>query len=60
MHIYNLKVLQPLIYDDSLRMAKKRLPKEMKKKIEGWKFSSGALVMCLVAYSDGKDVQAFQ
>ena len=31
-----------------------------KKKVDKWKFSSGALVMCLVAYSDGQDVQAFQ
>jgi hypothetical protein len=32
-------------------MAKAKLPKDIKKKI-------GALVMCLVAYHDGKDVQA--
>jgi hypothetical protein len=41
-------------------MAKKKLPTEVKKKVEDWKFSSGALVMCLVAYSDGQDVQTFQ
>lgn len=41
-------------------MAKKKLPREVKKKVEDWKFSSGALVMCLVAYSDGHDVQTFQ
>jgi len=41
-------------------MAKKKLPTEVKKKVEDWKFSSGALVMCLVAYSDGHDVQTFQ
>jgi hypothetical protein len=33
---------------------------EIKRKIEEWKFSSGALVMCIVAYSDGKDAQGFQ
>ena|ERR1700679_4036126 len=47
-------------YDHLVRMAKKKLPTEVKKKIEEWKFSSGALVMCLVAYSDGRDVQSFQ
>jgi hypothetical protein len=54
------KIPQHQIYDDLLRSAKKRLPKELKKKVEEWKFSSGALVMCLVAYSDGQEVQAFQ
>jgi hypothetical protein len=43
-----------------LRNAKKKLPGDIKKKIEEWKFSSGALVMCLVAYPDGKDAQGFQ
>ena len=42
------------------RWAKKKLPGQVKKKIEEWKFVSGALVMCLVAYSDGHDVQTFQ
>ena len=32
----------------------------MKKKVEEWKFKSGALVMCMVVYSDGKNVQSFQ
>jgi hypothetical protein len=45
---------------DLLRFAKKKLPAEVKKKVEDWKFSSGAVVMCLVAYSDGHDVQSFQ
>ena len=36
-----------------------KLPKEIKKKVEEWKFMSGALVMCLVAYYDGKGVQVF-
>lgn len=44
----------------SNRSAKGKLPKEMKKKVEDWKFSSGALMVCLVAYSDGKEIQAFQ
>jgi hypothetical protein len=39
-------------------MAKTKLPKDIKKKIEEWKFTSRVLVMCLVAYHDGKDVQA--
>ena len=34
------------------RRAKNKLPKEIQKKIEEWKFSSGVLIMCLVAYSD--------
>lgn len=41
-------------------MAKGRLPKDMQKKVEEWKFCSGAVMMCMVAYSDGKEVQAFQ
>ena len=32
----------------------------MKKRVEEWKFSGGALVMCLVAYSDGHNVKTFQ
>ena len=39
-------------------MAKTKLPKDIKKKIEEWKFASGALVMCLVAYHDGNHVQS--
>jgi hypothetical protein len=42
------------------RRAQKKLPKEIKKKLEEWKFSSGALVLCLVAYSDGQEVNTFQ
>ena len=41
-------------------MAKGKLPKEMKKKVEEWKFNSGAVIMCMVAYYDGKQVQSFQ
>lgn len=41
-------------------MAKTRLPKDIGKKVEEWKNSSGALVMCLVAYYDGNRVQSFQ
>jgi len=48
------------INDVRLRNAKQKLPKQIKKKLEEWKFSSGAVVVCLVAYPDGKDVQAFQ
>ena len=43
-----------------LRRAKTKLPGEIQKQLKEWKFASGALVMCLVAYSDGKDVQGFQ
>jgi hypothetical protein len=32
----------------------------MKKKLEEWKFTSGALIMCLVAYSDGQESLSFQ
>jgi hypothetical protein len=32
----------------------------MKDMVEKWKFSSGAVIMCLVAYKDGDDVQSFQ
>ena len=51
-----------LLNDDyeRIRMAKGKLPKEIQKKVDEWKFSSRALVMCLVAYSDGNGVQAFQ
>ena len=41
----------------SFRLAKKKLPKD---KIEEWKLSSGALVMCIVAYSDGHSVNGLQ
>lgn len=42
------------------RRAKKKLPKEIKDMVEKWKFSSGAAIICLVAYKDGDDVQSFQ
>lgn len=42
------------------RRARTRLPKDIKKKVDEWKFSSGALVMCLVAYPDGEGVRSFQ
>jgi hypothetical protein len=41
-------------------MVKGKLPKHIQKKVEEWKFQSGALVMCLVAYSDGTDIHSFQ
>jgi hypothetical protein len=41
-------------------MAKMKLPKDIKKKLDEWKFASGAAVLCLVAYSDGTEIQAFQ
>lgn len=47
-------------FKEWFRTAKSRLPKEIKKKVDEWKFSSGALVVCMVAYSDGKDVNTFQ
>jgi hypothetical protein len=43
-----------------LRRAKNKLPKDIRKKVDQWKFDSGALVMCLVAYLDGDNVQSFQ
>ena len=46
--------------NDQTREAKGKLPKEMKKKVEEWKFEGRALVMCMVAYLDGKNVQSFQ
>lgn len=36
------------------------MPGAILKSVEDWKFSSGALVLCLVAYSDGRDVHSFQ
>ena len=33
---------------------KKKLPNDIKKKVEEWKFDSGALVLCLVAYPEGR------
>lgn len=53
-------ILVVLKYNNCCRRAKTKLPGEVKKKVEDWKFSTGALVMCLVAYPDGKDVQSFQ
>lgn len=44
-----------------LRRVKTRLwTKGHKKMVDKWKFESGAVIMCMVAYSDGQDVQAFQ
>jgi hypothetical protein len=42
------------------RRARKKLAKDIKKKLEEWKFSSGALMICLVAYANGEDVRTFQ
>ena len=42
------------------RRVKNKLPKEIQKTIEEWKFSSGALIMCLVAYSDEQESLSFQ
>ena len=42
------------------RRAKRKLPKEIQKKVDEWKFSSGAVIMCIVAYRDGEDVRSFQ
>jgi hypothetical protein len=42
------------------RRARKKLPAEIRKKLEEWKFSSGAWILCLVAYPDGEDVETFQ
>lgn len=58
--VFNCKSLLPCKNDDWIRTAKGKLPKQIKKNVEEWKFSSGALMVCLVAYSDGKEVQAFQ
>jgi hypothetical protein len=57
---YDSEVLRYQTHDDLLRIAKKKLLTQVKKKNEDWKFLSGASVMCLVAYSDGHDVQKFQ
>ena len=54
------KILAAQRYNDGLRRAKTKLPKDIRKKVEEWKFSSGALVMCLVAYSNGENVDTFQ
>jgi hypothetical protein len=44
----------------SFRRARTKLPKDIKKKLEEWRFASGAAILCLVAYSDGSNVQTFQ
>ena len=54
-----LNSLLSKINDDFVRNAKSKLLKQMKKKVEEWKLLSGALVMCLVAYSDGQEVNTF-
>jgi hypothetical protein len=43
-----------------LRNAKNKLVGDIRKKVEEWKFESGALVMCLVAYKNEEDVHALQ
>lgn len=43
-----------------LRRAKTKLPKDVKKHVDEWKSGSGALAICLVAYYDGTEIQAFQ
>ena len=42
------------------RRAKTRPPKDVKKHVDVWKSGSGALVLCLVTYYDGAEIQAFQ
>jgi hypothetical protein len=49
-----------MFFDQLCRRAKTKLPKEIKNTLEKWKFSSGAVVMCLVAYQDGDEVRSFQ
>lgn len=46
------------MFDLLLRWARTKLPKEIKKQVEEWRFKSGAQIICLVAYSDGKQVTA--
>jgi hypothetical protein len=48
------------INQGSFRRARTKLPKDIKKKLEEWRFESGAAFLCLVAYSDGFNVQTFQ
>jgi hypothetical protein len=57
---YSCNCWQYLTNEDMLRWAKKKLPGEVKKKIEDWKLASGAMIMCLVAYSDGQGIETFQ
>jgi len=42
------------------RRARKKLPKEMKRKVDEWNFLSGAVIMSMAAYKDGDDVRYFQ
>lgn len=55
---FKISDIRPLFFDQQFRRAKTWLPKEIKDKLEEWKFSSG--VMCPVAYQDGENVQSFQ
>jgi hypothetical protein len=55
-----LDVLALPIDNGSFRRARTRLPKDIKKTLEEWRFASGASILCLVAYSDGSNVQTFQ
>ena len=55
-----LDVLALSINQGSFRRARTKLPKDIKKKLEEWRFESGAELLCLVAYSDGSNVQTFQ
>lgn len=43
-----------------LRNAKTKLPKQIRETLEEWKAMSGAQVLCLVSYHNGKDVTALQ
>jgi hypothetical protein len=58
--VLTLFVFGCYVFKQQFRRAKTKLPKEIKNMVEKWKFSSGAAIMCLVAYPDGDDVQSFQ
>lgn len=59
-YLLKFDIVQYKLYN-LFRNAKRKLPNEISKAVQNWKFSSGALVMCLVAYPDGAGgLQSFQ
>lgn len=42
------------------RKARTKLPKQIQKKVDEWKFTSGALMLCMVAYREGDELRTFQ
>lgn len=55
-----LKFLIPVEILKLLLRNAKKIHIEMQEKIEEWKFETGAVIMCMVAYKEGNEVRALQ